>query len=249
MVGKKTFVVLYQRAVKLLEILLSISGYVPKHASVLRTIVMSTALLFCLYIYSFQTTNKPLAVAYFAISEIAYIGFLFLSLSKNGLRKWYIRKWGEEKGFLAFEATIGFLFFNNGTSIGFMSLVMAGDTFSNFPELLIGVIVVSMFTFGFWIKIWAAATTGIDTYYWKDMFLDRKIRDFVVSGPYKYFSNPMYGVGQMQAYAIAISYGSIPGLIVAVLNQFLVFSFFYTVEKSFINRIYINHSTAISLEK
>jgi len=59
------------------------------------------------------------------------------------------------------------------------------------------------------------------------------------SGPYKYFKNPMYGLGQLQAYAMAIWYGSMYGLTAAFLNQVLIFTFYYLVEIRFINRVYI----------
>jgi protein-S-isoprenylcysteine O-methyltransferase Ste14 len=71
------------------------------------------------------------------------------------------------------------------------------------------------------------------------MFLGRKISEFVVSGPYKYFSNPMYGIGQLQVYAIAIYYNSMYGLIFGAINQALVFLFYFLVEKPFIIRTYI----------
>jgi protein-S-isoprenylcysteine O-methyltransferase Ste14 len=98
--------------------------------------------------------------------------------------------------------------------------------------------VVILFITGFTIKILAAKVVGIEIYYWKDMFLGKKISNFVVTGPYKYFNNPMYGIGQLPTYATAIWYGSKYGLIAAFLNQFLIFLFFYLVEKKFIKRVY-----------
>jgi protein-S-isoprenylcysteine O-methyltransferase Ste14 len=70
------------------------------------------------------------------------------------------------------------------------------------------------------------------------MFMGRKISDFVLSGPYKYFKNPMYGIGQLPGYAMAIWYGSKYGLIAACLNQGLIFLFYFLVERKFIQRIY-----------
>ena len=92
---------------------------------------------------------------------------------------------------------------------------------------------------GFVVKIWAAKVVSIDIYYWKDMFLGRKISKFAVIGPYKYFNNPMYGIGQLPAYAIAIFYGSMYGLLAVFFNQALLFSFYYIIEKNFINRTYL----------
>jgi protein-S-isoprenylcysteine O-methyltransferase Ste14 len=160
-------------------------------------------------------------------------------LPKNGYRKWFIKKFGEEKGFLVYEAILGFLFLINGLSIGYVASATTGELFNFIPKILLIIISGIMFFGGFIIKILAAKVTSIEIYYWKDMFLGRKICEFVVTGPYKYFSNPMYGVGQLQAYAMAIWYGSIYGLLIALINQCLVFSFYYIEEKKFINRIYL----------
>ncbi|MDP2856064.1 MAG: methyltransferase [bacterium] len=221
------------------ELLLSILGYVPKHATVLRTIVMSAALAFSVYLALYQAHNSKLALVYFVIAEVFYIGFIYAVLSKNGYRHRFIKKWGDEnKGFLAFEATLGLLFFNNGVGIGYVASATSGNLFGFISKEPLFAIAAVMFAVGFTIKILAAKAASIDIYYWKDMFLGRKIGEFVVTGPYKYFHNPMYGIGQLQAYAVAIWYGSAYGLLAALLNQCLVFSFFYLVEKKFINRIY-----------
>ncbi|MFA5870288.1 MAG: methyltransferase [Candidatus Paceibacterota bacterium] len=224
---------------ELFTLFLSISGYVPSHATILRTIAMTLALALSFYFIYFQTHNSGLAIAYFVLSEFLYIGFVYCVLSKNGLRHWFIKKWGnEERGYLAFEAILGFLFFNNGASIAYISSSTTGILFDFVPKKLILILVIGMFGLGFIVKILAAKAISIDIYYWKDMFLGRKICDFVITGPYKYFKNPMYGVGQLQSYAIAIWYGSILGLFVAVVNQCLVFSFFFLKEREFIKRIY-----------
>jgi hypothetical protein len=49
----------------------------------------------------------------------------------------------------------------------------------------------------------------------------------------------MYGIGQLQAYATAIWYGSSYGLLAAFVNQVLIFLFYYLVEKKFIKRVYM----------
>ena len=165
-----------------------------------------------------------------------------LVLSKDGYRHWFVKKWGDEnEGYLAFEAILGFLFFHNALSLGYVASSTAGNfSIMDNKELLFIIIAIPFIT-GFIIKIMAAKVVSIDIYYWKDMFLGRKICDFVVSGPYKYFSNPMYGIGQVQAYAAAIWYGSGYGLMAALLNQCLIFTFYFMFEKKFIERVYLNN--------
>lgn len=222
-------------------LLLSICGYVPKHATLLRAVTMSSALAFSFYLIYFQTYNSKLALAYFILSEIIYIGFIYSVLPENGYRHWFIKKWGgEDKGFSVFETILGFLFFNNGASIAYIASSTPGNIFNFIPKEFLLMIVVVMLGVGFMVKILATKVASVDMYYWKDMFVGRKICDFITTGPYKYINNPMYSVGQLQAYAIAIWYGSALGLFVALLNQCLVFSFFFLEEKKFIKRIYVS---------
>jgi len=222
-----------------LILIISMAGYVPKNATLFRSIVMVSSLLFALYLGNYQPDNSDLGISYFLFSEVLYLGFITIVLSKNGLRHWFIRKFGnEEEGYLTYEAILGFLFFHNGISIGYIASSSAGSIFHFIDKDFLLVIVIIMFISGFAIKILAAKAVSIEIYYWKDMFLGRKMSDFVMTGPYKYFKNPMYGIGQIQAYATAIWYGSKYGLIAAFLNQVLIFSFYYMIEKKFIKRVY-----------
>jgi protein-S-isoprenylcysteine O-methyltransferase Ste14 len=221
-------------------LIISMAGYVPKNATIARTTSMLFSLAFAIYLGKFQSDNTNLAVVYFIVSEIFYLGFITIVLSENGIRRWFIRKLGNENdGYLAYEAVLGFLFFQNGVSIGYIASTTPANLFDFIPETLLITIVTIMFVSGFVIKILAAKAVTIDIYYWKDMFLGKKICDFVVTGPYKYFNNPMYGIGQMQAYATAIWYGSKYGLLAALSNQILIFLFYYLVEKKFIQRVYL----------
>lgn len=210
----------------------------PKHATAPRTITMLASLAFAYYLSKFQPLNSSLAMTYFLTFEVLYVGFITITLSNNGIRLWFIKIWGEEKGYLVFEAILGFLFFHNGVSIGYIASSTPGDLFQFIPDNLLWAMVSILFFTGFVIKILAAKAVSIDIYYWKDMFLGRKISEFVVSGPYKYFKNPMYGLGQLQAYATALFYGSSFGFAAAALNQALIFAFYYLVETAFIRRVY-----------
>lgn len=220
-------------------ILISMAGFVPKNVTISRVIAIAFSIIFAIYLGKFQPDNSDLAIWYFLFSEIFYVGFLMIVLSKNGLRLWFIKKWGNENdGYLTYEALLGFLFFHNAISIGYIASSTPDTLFNFIPQDFLAILVAIMFIAGFAIKISAAKIVTIEIYYLKDMFVGRKISDFVETGPYKYLSNPMYGIGQLQAYATAIWYGSKYGLIAAILNQVLVFSFFYLVEKKFIKRTY-----------
>ncbi len=220
-------------------ILVSMAGFVPKNITVIRILAMIASLVFAAYLSIYQPGNFHLATFYFLLSEIFYLSFINSVLLKNGLRHWFIRVNGnEQKGFTRYETILGFLFFHNGVSIGYIASTSQGTLFPNVHSNFLLIIVAFVFITGMSVKIFATKAVSVEIYYWKDMFLGRKVTDFVVTGPYKYFSNPMYGIGQLPTYATAIWYGSEYGLVAAFLNQVLIFTFFYTVEKKFIKRVY-----------
>jgi protein-S-isoprenylcysteine O-methyltransferase Ste14 len=223
---------------KLLYTVFSISGIVPDHITVLRILFIGASILFSIFILP-KYALIDFAIIYFALSTLVYLGFISAVLPEKGLRCNLIKWLGEEKAYLYYEGFLAFAFLHNGISLGFISQSSIGSgPWNQLSPTVMMVFTVFLFIVGMGTKIWSAYVVGIPIYYWKDMFLGRKIGNFVVSGPYKYFNNPMYGVGQLQVYAIALYYDSLYGLIFAAINQATVFLFYVTVEKPFINRVY-----------
>lgn len=224
---------------KLLYTVLSISGFLPDRMTFLRAVFMLGSVwvsFFLLPLYA----QLQYAILYFSVSTIVYVGFIFIVLPQHGLRLQLINKLGEENAYRYYEGFLAFAFFHNGVSLTFISQSSVGTGFwGGAPQPLILLPAVILFVVGLGIKIWSAYVVGIPIYYWKDMFVGRKVSEFVVSGPYKYLSNPMYGIGQIQVYAIAIYYNSVYGLIFGAINQALVFLFYFAVERPFIFRTYI----------
>lgn len=227
----------------LFALVLSVTGFVPRHATLIRTVMMAAAFIFSLYLLNASVLYPVTALSFYLISTAAYIGFIYLVLPQHGLRHWFMQAFGgEEKGYLAYEATLGFLFFLNGSSIGCVSLAFSNSLPLPITAEAVRSIAAVLFVTGWEIKLWSAKVVGVDIYYWKDMFCGRRIGPFVAEGPYKYVSNPMYGLGQLQSYATALWYLSLPGLVAALVNQLLVFSFYHFQEKSFIQRTYFKRS-------
>jgi protein-S-isoprenylcysteine O-methyltransferase Ste14 len=217
------------------------AGFVPRHATPLRAIFFLSSLVFAVYLSFLQPDNSLLALIYFILAETMYIGFIMLVLSRKGFRLWFRKKWGgEDEGYKAYEGILRFLFFHNAVSMGYVASATRQGLDVDAGKGFLLFIIIVLFATGYLVKILAAKVVSIDIYYWKDMFLGKRVSEFVVSGPYKYLSNPMYGVGQIPAYASAIWYGSVYGLGAAIINQCLIFTFYYFFEKKFINRIYLN---------
>ncbi|HEU5291007.1 MAG TPA: methyltransferase [Cyclobacteriaceae bacterium] len=224
---------------KLVHTVLSISGFVPENMTLLRSFFMLGSVLLTVFVLP-EFLHINYAIVYFVCSTVFYLGFIFLVLPQDGLRLRLIEKFGEEEAYLYYEGFLAFAFFHNGASLTFISQSSLGTGFfEDVPPAITMAIVVILFVVGLVVKIWSAYVVGIPIYYWKDMFLGRKVSDFVVTGPYKYFSNPMYGIGQLQVYGIAIYYNSSYGLIFGTINQALVFLFYFAAERPFIYRTYI----------
>ena len=228
-----------KKVFQFIDLFLSVSGFVPAHATMIRTVVMAFTFFFTLNLINAPSLSHVFAVWFFLLSTAAYISFLYVVLPKNGLRLWLMKTFGEEEGFLTYEAILSFLFFVNGTSIGYMSAAFKDSLPFSVDKDILQAFALMLFLSGWVIKLWAAKVVGVDIYYWKDMFYGKKITEFVVEGPYKFINNPMYGLGQVQTYATALWYLSFPGLIAALINQLAVFSFYHLQEKKFIKRVYL----------
>lgn len=223
---------------RLLSTLLSISGFVPEHATLARVATVAASAAFAWYLAHALPRDQPLAIGYALASIVCYVGFIFAVLPRHGLRHWFIERWGEERGYRAFEAMLGILFFHNAAAISYVATSTHGRQLAFIPEAVVVALAVSLFVVGGVTKLWAAMAVSVDIYYWKDMFLGREICAFVETGPYRYLKAPMYGVGQLEAYALAILFRSPAGLLIAGLNQCCVFLFYFAVERGFIRRTY-----------
>ena len=95
---------------------------------------------------------------------------------------------------------------------------------------------------GYFWKVWATYEVGLDTYYCRDMFIGRSYKPvdegFVASGPYRVSGNPMYSIGNLQAYGGALWYASWPGFVVAAVFQASIYVFHFLFELPFVRRVY-----------
>lgn len=200
---------------------------------------ISLALSVAFYYYLVHLNSFSAAMYYFIIATVVHYLFLFGIFMKNGIADSLIKKFGEEKAFLLYEVWMGVVFFHNGASSGYIIAVNHALNLSFISSWILLPLGIICFIAGFGIKIWATLTVGVDAYYYKDLFHRKSFSDFKVSGPYKYFANPMYGIGHLYGYGTALLYGSLMGLLAIFLNQMLVFLFYYTIEKPHVKRVFV----------
>jgi protein-S-isoprenylcysteine O-methyltransferase Ste14 len=80
---------------------------------------------------------------------------------------------------------------------------------------------------------------GIDTYYFRDLLLQKTHGEYTAQGPYKWLANPMYGAGNLHLYGPALITGSLLGLSFAIACHIGIYAFYYIVERPFIRRTYM----------
>src|SRR5205823_10694441 len=59
-----------------------------------------------------------------------------------------------------------------------------------------------------------------------------------IAGPYRWLRNPMYTVGYLQTYGLALLVASLPGLVAAVFSQGAIVAFYRLVERPHYQRLY-----------
>ncbi|HXO86149.1 MAG TPA: PEMT/PEM2 methyltransferase family protein [Gemmatimonadales bacterium] len=87
-------------------------------------------------------------------------------------------------------------------------------------------------------KIWAARTLGADAYYWRNFFEPDIASGPASSGPYRFVSNPMYTIGYLQTYGLALILRSFPGIIAAGFSQAAILAFYFIVERPHFRRLH-----------
>ncbi len=223
-----------------IELFFAMMGIKNVHRSLYRFLLVLASLW--LYWYVTSLNSFFYATIYYIFSKIFHCFVLFSMLGPHGFNKKLIKKFGEKKGYTIYETIMSMAFFHNGSSsavmchFSFETTLLSFFLLYNHFFIALGII---FFIVGLGVKTWATISVGIDTYYYKDLFLQRKISSFKTHGPYAYIKSPMYGIGHLHGYGVALISLSSVGLLVMIINQIMIFSFFYIVEKPFIKKIYL----------
>src|SRR5574341_97294 len=90
---------------------------------------------------------------------------------------------------------------------------------------------------GVGVKLWAAQTLGWDAYYWRNFFTPDDRDGPVTSGPYRFLRNPMYTVGNLHLYGLALTFASVPALAASVLDHAAILLFYVLVERPHFLRV------------
>jgi protein-S-isoprenylcysteine O-methyltransferase Ste14 len=228
-----------KRLVPVADTFLSMSGFRIGHMTPLWAV--GGALSLAVGQSLIELKNPSYTISYYIVSIVFYYGGNSLVLASK-LAKLAIGRYGERRAFQIYETMLALMFVNQGLGVGCMTSLTTESSFMlNFPLWLAYGIGGSLFAVGLVVKVWSTLVLGVDIYYYRDMFLGRPVSSFVSRGPYKLFSNPMYGVGQLHGYGYALWHRSFAGLIAIGVCHALIYVFYFAVERPFVKRVYFGH--------
>lgn len=178
--------------------------------------------------------------AYAILSRLAYVLFVAWTLRREERERFYAKRFGPVEGFRRFRRHAALVMYND--ALAFIVLCLATrNTWELSPPLSPSMAFAAgaaLVIVGLGIKGWAARTLGHEAYYWHNFFDPDAAVGPVSSGPYRFFSNPMYTIGYLQTYGLALLLRSFPGLIASAFSQVAILAFYFLIEKPHFRRLH-----------
>jgi protein-S-isoprenylcysteine O-methyltransferase Ste14 len=184
------------------------------------------------------TAAHVAVLVYFILSRLAYVLFVGISLRREERSGVYTREFGRAEAFRRFRRTAAVIMNHDGFAFVVVCVVTRGTwalPISTAVSVAVGAILVII---GVGTKLWAARTLGGNAYYWHNFFDPDDAIGPVSAGPYRFISSPMYTIGYLQTYGLALITRSLPGLIASVFAQTAILVFHAVVEKPHFERLH-----------
>jgi len=196
--------------------------------------VAAYAALAMVYTGLVWTDAAWLVVPYHLVSRLAYVSYVGWSLKAEDESGRLSRRYGAEQGFRRFRQVAALIMNNDAVSLVVAGWVTRGTLKFPAPHAVMAIGGAALLI-GVSVKVWAAWTLGVSGYYWGDFFVPVQQRR---TGLYRFLRNPMYTIGYLPAYGIALLLGSLPGLALAVVDHATIFLLYRWVEKPHYERLY-----------
>ena len=129
-------------------------------------------------------------------------------------------------------------FLMNHDAVAFVALcLITHDSLRVAHRAVLAVIGVFLIGIGLGVKLWARAAVGSANYYWRDFF-GQPPPPRELGGPYRFLNSPMYTVGNLHLWGIALAAASLPGLIAAAFAHAAILVFNHVVEQPQVRMMY-----------
>ena len=184
-----------------------------------------------------MTIEITLLIACAVASRLAYVGWVGHALRQQDAHQALTRDAGVEAGYQRFRQRATVLMRADALAIVAVCIVTRNTLQLPGPRWVTLAIAGLLVVLGLGSKVWAARTLGDDAYYWRNFFDPREHAPPNPPGPYRYLDNPMYTVGYLHAYGLALALGSGAGLALSLFDQAAILAFHYLVEKPHYDRL------------
>lgn len=144
---------------------------------------------------------------------------------------WFTDRYGVEGGYLRFRRIASTIMNLDAVLFVIVGVVTRGTLNTPWPVALRISVGVVLIVVGVGIKLWARRALGPEAYYWRNFFAPEENRVGDATGPYKYLDNPMYTIGYLHAFGLALVFDSAAALVLAAFMQLAVLIFYRLVER------------------
>jgi protein-S-isoprenylcysteine O-methyltransferase Ste14 len=184
------------------------------------------------------TTAQVAVFTYAILSRMAYVLFIGGVLRREDQGGMYTKRFGRAEAFRRFRRTAAIVMNHDAFAFIVLCLATRGTWHLQVSTAASFTLGAALVIIGLGTKLWAARTLGRDAYYWHNFFDPERAIGPVSTGPYRFVSSPMYTIGYLQTYGLALLLRSFPGLIASVFNQVTILTFYFLIEKPHFRRLH-----------
>ena len=160
-----------------------------------------------------MTAAQAAILAYAILSRMAYVLFVGSALRRQEKDGVYTKRFGRVEGFRRFRRTVALIMNHDAFAFVVLCLATRNTWHLALPTVATVATGAVLVIIGLGTKLWAARTLGSDAYYWHNFFDPDAAIGPVSTGPYRFLSSPMYTIGYLQTYGLALMLRSFPGLL------------------------------------
>lgn len=181
--------------------------------------------------------SVPVALAFTLASRAAYIGYVAVVLRRQDRDGAYSRRFGPEPAYRRFRAAAMLLMNNDAVAIVLACLAGRWTFEVPGPDWAPWAAGIALAAVGIGIKSWAARSLPDGAFFWRSFFVPPTESKWVAVGPYRWLDDPMYTLGYLHAWGLALALCSVPGLIAAGVANAGILLVQYTIERPHTERM------------